>query len=182
MNNSYVQNYQTDRLIIRPLIETDVEIWKRYFLYPECTRFLPVQPDKTPFERAEFWIDKQLNRYKENRFGHMALIHKETKDFIGQCGLLTQELDGKPVLEIGYHLFPEFWKKGYATEAAGFFKDLGFKNKYAEELVSIIKVGNVASEKVAVRNGMNKIKTTLFWDLNVNVYSIKSTDWKKNTG
>jgi ribosomal-protein-alanine N-acetyltransferase len=168
----YHQNYETERLYIRLLEPADVKVWEKFFEFPECTRYLPAQPDKTNYEKAEFWVDKQLTRYRENRFGLMALIEKTTGNFVGQCGLLTQELDGEPVVEIGYHLFPEFWGKGYATEAAVFFKNLAFKNNYAQELVSIIDVGNQASEKVAERNGMQKTKKTLFWGLDVYKYAV----------
>jgi ribosomal-protein-alanine N-acetyltransferase len=168
----YHQNYETERLSIRLLILADAAVWERFFEYPECTLYLPQQVDKTNLEKAEFWIDKQLTRYRENRFGLMALIEKETGELVGQCGLLTQEVDGEPVLEIGYHLFPEHWGKGYATEAAVFFKGMAFKNNYAEELVSIIDIGNLASKKVATRNSMTLKKTTTFWGLNVDVFSI----------
>ncbi len=175
----YLNTHITERLQIRPLTEKDTDVWEKFFHYPECIQYLPLQKDKNPNEKAAFWIEKQLMRYKENRYGLMALVHRETNELIGQCGLLTQEVDHEPVLEIGYHLFPQHWKQGYATEAATFFKNLGFKNAYANELVSIIDVGNHASEKVATRNGMKKIKTTKFWDLQVNVFSIQLHEWKK---
>jgi RimJ/RimL family protein N-acetyltransferase len=171
----YHQNHQTERLLIRLLTAEDAIIWEKFFEYPECIQYLPAQPDKTNFEKARFWMDKQLTRYKENRFGLMGLIEKTTGNFVGQCGLLTQELDGEPVLEIGYHLLPEYWGKGYATEAAVFFKTLAFKNNYARELVSIIDVGNQASQRVAARHGMKKTKNTLFWGLEVEVFSIHVT-------
>jgi ribosomal-protein-alanine N-acetyltransferase len=170
----YAQNHSTERLLIRPLVKEDAIIWQQFFHHPECLQYivLPPQPGLSNLQKTEFWIDKQLTRYKENRFGLMALINKNTNQFMGQCGLLSQGLDGEPVLEIGYHLLPQYWGNGYATEAAQFFKELAFKNEYSDQLVSIIDIGNQASEKVALRNGMEKWKTTRFWDLHVNVYRI----------
>ena len=40
-----------------------------------------------------------------------------TKDFIGCCGLRPISNDPKGC-EIGFHLLPQFWHKGYASEAA----------------------------------------------------------------
>ena len=91
--------------------------------------------------------------------------------------MLSQEIDNEPALEIGYRLFPKFWHQGYASEAALFFKTLGFENNYADKLVSIIDVGNSASQKVAMRNGMVKIKTTSYCELEVDIYSINKSDW-----
>lgn len=170
----YLQNHHTERLLIRPLKEEDKTIWESFFEPAEYLKYIVIQAHQnwSKTEKTEFWFNKQFARYKENRFGLMALTNKETNELVGQCGLLSQELDGEPVLEIGYHLLPQHQGKGYATEAAIFFKGLAFKNDYSNELVSIIDVGNFPSEKVAIRNGMTKWKTTKYWDLTVNAYRV----------
>jgi [ribosomal protein S5]-alanine N-acetyltransferase len=174
-DDRYLQKHFSERLSIRPLVKEDIGIWKTYFEDPEYLKYiiLPVQEGLSSYEKAEFWFNKQFARYEENRFGLMALIEKDTNQFVGQCGLLKQELEGEPVLEIGYHLLQPYQGKGYATEAAQFFKKLGFDNCYSNELVSIIDIGNLPSEKVAVRNGMTKWKTTIdYFNLRVNVFRI----------
>jgi len=40
----------------------------------------------------------------------------ETRDFLGQ--VCVQPLPGSDEVELGYHLLPHAWGKGYATEAA----------------------------------------------------------------
>jgi ribosomal-protein-alanine N-acetyltransferase len=174
-DHRYVQEHHTERLLIRPLTEEDIPTWESYFEDPEYLQYimLPPQPGLSNLQKAEFWIGKQFARYKENRFGLMALVEKSSGELVGQCGLLLQELEGEPVLEIGYHLFREQNGKGYATEAAQFFKKLAFENNYSNELVSIIDVGNQLSEKVAMRNGMSKWKTSVdYLNLKVNVFRI----------
>ncbi len=171
----YVQDHYTQILLIRPLAKEDIPIWKTYFDDPEYLKYivLPVQEGLSNLEKTEFWFNKQFARYQENRFGLMALVEKETNELVGQCGLLSQELDGEPVLEIGYHLLSQHQGKGYATEAARFFKELAFIKEYSNQLVSIIDAGNIKSEKVAIRNGMTKWKTTRYCDLSVNAYHVK---------
>jgi len=171
----YVQEHHTNRLLIRPLTKEDISTWTYYFDNTEHLKYivLPVQEGMTNQQKTEFWFDKQFARYHENRFGLMALIDKNTGAFVGQCGLLTQEIDGEQVLEIGYHLLLPHWGKGYATEAAQYFKNWAFENLEMTELVSIIDVGNEASEKVALRNGMTKWKSTLdYYNLQVNVFRV----------
>ncbi len=172
----YAQIYHTERLILRPLTLEDIPAWEKFLAIPECVEYLPKQPEMTPLQRSEFWMDRQLNRYKENRFGHLAITDKESGIFMGQAGLLSQEVDGESVLEIGYHLFPEYWGKGYATEAAGFLKNMAFKNEYATEVVSIIDQRNQPSQRVAIRNGMHNKKATTYWGLDVFIYAIKVAD------
>ena len=58
------------------------------------------------------------------------------------------------VLEIGYIFNHKYWHKGYATEAAKACKKYAFEILKAIEVCSIIRDTNIASQNVAVRNGM----------------------------
>ena len=73
---------------------------------------------------------------------------------IGQCGLTMQDWDGRQVLEVGYLLERQFWGRGYASEAAIACRDYAFSALHAEEVYSIIRDTNTASQNVARRNGM----------------------------
>lgn len=75
-------------------------------------------------------------------------------------------------MEVGYHLLPEFWGNGYATEAAQFFKSLAFENKLSEKLYSMIHEDNLPSKKVALRNSMSLERKTTLWNLPVELYTI----------
>ena len=75
---------------------------------------------------------------------------------IGQCGLTMQQWKETEVLEIGYLFNRSYWHKGYATEAATACKNYAFNRLKAEEVCSIIRDTNTASQNVAVRIGMTK--------------------------
>ena len=169
----YPTTLQSPRLITRLLTNEDALQWQRFFDDEESMEFFP-NPDNLNSEgRAKFWIDRQLQRYRENRFGLQAIILKKTNEFIGQCGLLSQELDGVMELEVGYHIFKEFRGNGYAPEAAKLFIDFAFENKLAESVVSIIHVKNVKSQRVAEKNGLQCEKTTTWLGKEVFVYRIR---------
>jgi len=108
------------------------------------------------FDDAETqaWIDKQLQRYRETGVGLWAAVLKETGEMIGLGGLIVQDCDGEQVLEIGYFLQKAHWHRGYATEAAIACKHYAFGALGAEEVCSIIREDNYASQNVARRNGM----------------------------
>lgn len=172
MNYKYEDGLQTERLTTRFLISEDLKIWTKFFEDEECVKFFPTFGFNTSEERAKHWLDKQLARYKDNRYGLQALIHKETGEFIGQCGLLAQDVDGIIELEVGYHIFKQHWGKGYATEAAQLFKKYAFDHHQCKSLVSIIHVDNVLSQKVAERNGMKRDKLVKFFEADHYVYRI----------
>lgn len=102
------------------------------------------------------WLDRQLARYDEYGFGLWAVVLKENGEMIGQCGLTMQPWQDRQVLEIGYLFQRTYWHKGYAAEAAKACKEYAFSRLNAEEVCSIIRDTNTASQRVALRNGMKK--------------------------
>ncbi len=155
----YLTIQQTERLVVRPLSILDVSAWRDFLGNTDATRHFPKEMQTPDF--SEDWINKQLNRYKVDGMGLMALEDKLTGKLIGQCGLLHQTVDEFPEIEIGYHILPEFWGNGYATEAAKFFKELAFNSGISNSVISIIHPENVPSQMVASKNGMTKEKTTI---------------------
>ncbi len=89
-------------------------------------------------------------------FGLWAVILKETDEMIGQCGLTMQPWKDREVLEIGYLFERTYWHRGYATEAAKACKRYAFEVLGAEEVCSIIRDTNTASQNVALRNRMTR--------------------------
>ena len=100
------------------------------------------------------WLERQLARYDRYGFGLWAVILKETGKLIGQCGLTMQSCPEKEVIEVGYLFQKAYWHRGYATEAAVACKEYAFDVLGAEEVYSIIRDNNFASQRVALRNGM----------------------------
>lgn len=170
-------NETTKRLIFKLVDRSYFEDWIAFFKHPDTARFLGFQDIGTPYEQATEWFRRVEERYKNDLGGLNALIDKEINKFVGQCGLLVQDLDGKKELEIGYSILPEYWNLGYATEAAIKCRDFAFQNSFSESLISIIHVDNDKSEKVALKNGMIKIKQTEFRSMAVNIFGINKSDW-----
>lgn len=182
MNNHYTyhDNLQTARLITRFLTPEDVDTWAPFFEDKEAVEFLSTFGNASSREMSKFWIEKQLQRYKEQRFGLQALHLKTTGEFIGQCGLITQAIDGKQEMEIGYHIFKKYWGKGYATEAAHCFLQYAFTNHFAPSVISIIDINNIKSQRVAEKNGLTRAKQTKWAHHDVYIYRISQEQWNKS--
>lgn len=102
------------------------------------------------------WLDRQIARYQKYKFGLWAVVLKETGEMIGQCGLTMQPWKDEKVLEIGYLFERSHWHNGYAAEAAKACKKYAFEVLGTDEVCSIIRDTNTASQNVAIRNGMTK--------------------------
>ena len=170
--HNYTDIKYTDRLMIRPLELADIDKWAVYLADEQVTKYYPDLMKSDIGNWADKWIKKALQRYAEGSFGLMALIERSSGNFVGQCGLLMQHIDGKDEIEIGYHLLPAFWGKGYATEAAQKFKQIAFTEYDFSQLISIIMIDNKPSQKVAERNGMSRYNKTVYKGSEVYIYRI----------
>ena len=74
---------------------------------------------------------------------------------------IAEVVDGVDELEVGYHLLPSAWGKGYATEAAIACREFAREHKLVLSVVSLIDHENFASQNVAKRNGMSFEKDTV---------------------
>lgn len=112
-------------------------------------------------EETNAWMQKQLQRYNDFGFGLWAIVLKESGEMIGQCGITMQEYNDMMVPEVGYLLAYKHWHKGYAIEAATACRDYGFSTLHFDAIYSIIRDNNIASQKVAIKNGMIPIDTVV---------------------
>lgn len=124
-----------------------------------------------PRTRAEAadWIAVNQRRYADDGYGLWA-VHDREGRFVGDCGLTWQVVDGVADLEVGYHLVPDRWGEGLATEAAAACRDLAAA-RGVRRLVAIVRPGNARSVAVAQRIGLALERTGTMADLPVEVYA-----------
>lgn len=167
-----LENQESERLVFRRVEITDFDWWMEFCSNKEATRYFDFTENLCPQDFCLVWFDKIVERYKKNSGGHNVLIEKKTGERIGMCGLLIQEVDGVNELEIGYSIHPNYWGKGFASEAAQKCKTFAFQNKLADSLISIIHVENIGSQKVAKNNEMYLDKTTNYKGIKVHIYRV----------
>jgi RimJ/RimL family protein N-acetyltransferase len=142
---------ETPRLILREFQLEDVDALALILSDPETMRFYP-----KPFDHrgVEEWIARNHRRYVKDGHGLWAMIVKARGELIGDCGLVMQDVDEAKEIEIGYHVRRDHWGQGLATEAARACRDFGFEQLPVERLISLIRPENIASRRVAEKNGM----------------------------
>jgi ribosomal-protein-alanine N-acetyltransferase len=166
-------NQETQRLSLRKMNKDDIQDWIEFFLDNPLEIYIGIDVSLPAQTKATNWIELQLKRYASNDFGHLAAIEKESGQLIGVGGLIKREVNLKEELEISYSIIPQFWGSGYATEISRQMKKYALENRLSDSLISIINVENIASKKVASKNGMKISGTTIYKGMNVDVFRAK---------
>lgn len=128
--------------------------------------------DHPPFthEQMSRWLNRNLDHQKEFGYGLFSVILIETCELIGDCGLEVMEDMG--AAELGYDFRSDYWNQGYATEAATAVRDHAFDVLKLPQLISLIRVGNVASKRVAEKIGMTLTEEFTRYDIRYWKYSL----------
>jgi RimJ/RimL family protein N-acetyltransferase len=146
---------ETERLVLRAMLPDDLEGLLGIFGDPAVMASF----DEEPFDRDQVrrWLERNLAHQREHGYGVFAVCLKEDNRLIGDCGLELLEVAGEHVVELGYDFRSDHWNQGYATEAASAVRDYAFATLHLTRLVSLVRPGNPASERVAEKTGLRKI-------------------------
>lgn len=160
---------RTDRLILRQMGRDDAHLLQQIFADPIAMKYYPSTKDN---QETMEWIDWTLRNYEECGAGLWIVENRINGDFLGQCGIVPQIVEGVREMEIGYLFARRVWGNGYATEAAKACKHYGFEQMKLRKIVSLPDASNKPSARVAERIGMTLEKQIVKWNKDVLVYSV----------
>jgi RimJ/RimL family protein N-acetyltransferase len=149
---------ETDRLLLRPWRPAeDLDAVAAMNADPAVMRW--VAPNR-PLSRAESaeLLDRFVRHWDEHGFGLWAVVPRGSAGCVGFAGLAIPSFLPAvlPAVEVGWRLAPEWWGRGYATEAARASLEFGFGRLGLRAVVSIIDERNERSLAVARRLGMRR--------------------------
>ena len=116
-------------------------------------------PHAFSHEEVKKWIERNIERYNNDGFGLWAVIRKEDDQFLGDCGITLQNIDGDILPEIGFHIIKTYCNKGYASEAAEACKKYALEVLGFTSIYSYSEIGNKASQRVSAKIGLKRVKT-----------------------
>lgn len=163
---------ETDRLLLRPYTEGDLDFYAGLWANPNIVRYIGKGKTKT-FAEANDSLGHWISEY-EYGFGLQAVKLKAEDKLIGHAGLVRQTIEGKGEIEIGYWLLPDYWGRGLAKESAIALREYGLEEKGLSKLISLINPNNPASIFVAKKAGLSYEKTVRLSEGDTLVYSIKN--------
>jgi RimJ/RimL family protein N-acetyltransferase len=139
---------ETERLILRPPADTDLDGWAEMMADPAAARFIGgVQP------RSNAWriMATMAGAWSLNGFSMFSVIEKSSGRWFGRIGPWVPE--GWPGTEIGWGLRPSAWGQGYAFEAAVATIDWAVDHLGWTDIIHCIDPDNTPSQKLALRLG-----------------------------
>lgn len=159
---------ETARLRFRELSIDDLEPLRFVFEDAEVMRFSVTGPIKG--DEVLNFIQYIIGEREKNAFGVYTLVHKDSGDLIGICGLNPIEIDDRLEVEVLYRLAKAYWQNGYATEAAKAIMNYAFDAFGLISIIAIVDPENTASLNVVNKLGMAYEKDTVHGKSRVRLY------------
>ena len=150
MSDENKPQLETERLILRPMMQTDFEAL--HLIFTDANVMAAFNHPLFTGEQMQGWLQRNLDHQNEFGYGLFSVVLKATGELIGDCGL--EQMEDQGAAELGYDLRSDFWDRGYATEAAIAVRDYAFEVLRLPRLISLIRAGNLASQRVAEKVGM----------------------------
>jgi len=161
--------FETERLYLRKMTQEDIDILMPLFAESPAMTFFP---ENVKREKISTWIQNAIISYEENGFGMWLCFTKEDDTFVGQCGLMNNQIDKGTHVELGFSILRSFRGNKYATEATKASVNFGLKELMLGNIVSVIDPSNAISKRVAMQIGMQKVKTVKRWEKKCDLFMI----------
>jgi RimJ/RimL family protein N-acetyltransferase len=117
--------------------------------------------DPPPMTRDEVreWIEENQISYTDPGFGLWQVRLNATGEFVGECGLVLQDVEGEIAVEIEFHIRADLHGNGYATEAALACRDFAATSLNLRRLIGIIAPDNTVCHRVVKKIGFRQERT-----------------------
>jgi RimJ/RimL family protein N-acetyltransferase len=175
---------RTERLLLRPFVEGDLEAFYDMYRHEEVARYLPWEPRTRELATGMLERVKTLTSFEaEGHAIRLAAVLPESGAVIGDISLNGANREHREG-EIGFVINPDHQRHGYATEACRAVLRLGFEVLGLHRIIGRADPRNAGSVGVMERLGMrreahfrqNELIKGEWWD--EVVYAVLEDEWK----
>jgi RimJ/RimL family protein N-acetyltransferase len=142
---------QTERLVLRPMDEGDIDALFEMCSVPEVVRYTPRPAMKERIEAEQMMERIKANFARGDAF-QLGIERRQDRVVLGYCGLFSFHETSRRA-EIGYSLDIRYWGEGYMSEALVAFVDYAFDGLGLHRIEADIDPRNAASARSLVRLG-----------------------------
>jgi RimJ/RimL family protein N-acetyltransferase len=182
----------TERLVLRPFTDHDVDLLVELDSDPSVMRFITGGLATPRCEIEEEVLPAFLRHYTRWPgwgWGFFATEERVSGTFLGWFHLRPGDGDPDDEVELGYRLRQDAWGKGYATEGARALIDYAF-GQGARRVYATTMVANVASRRVLEKAGLRFVRTfTQPWPYRIEgeekgdvEYALLRNEWETSPG
>ncbi len=151
---------ETQRLILKNISYDDADFFYREFSNDDVNRYLFDAEPCSSVDEAREWIDFYVEPEPRNQ-QRWILILKDTDENIGTCGFHCWNKETGEI-EIGYDLYPTYWKQGYMTEAMTKIIEYAKEEMKVSKIYAHISVDNLPSIRAVLKQGFIKTDNHYF--------------------
>ncbi len=146
--------FTTPRLRVRGWREEDLPQLARILTDAQTMSHWPA-----PFDAAGVrgWLDRAIRHMREHGFARCCCQTLEGGRIVGDVGIMRLEILGAQRNDLGYIIHRDYWRQGYALEAAEGFVEWA-RRRQLDELVATMAVDNLPSAALARRLGMQQLE------------------------
>ncbi|MBV9438359.1 MAG: GNAT family N-acetyltransferase [Candidatus Eremiobacteraeota bacterium] len=154
MRSDGAPTLESERIVLRPWRDDDIEAFVRISFDPRVMEFLVQRSAEQMREVAE----RCRSMLERDGYGSWVLEIKDVAPFAGTIALQNVPFEAAftPAMEVGWRLAAAHWGRGYATEGARLALRFAFDVLHQEEVVALTVPANLRSQRVMERLGMTR--------------------------
>ncbi len=149
---SEVLKLSTERLVLRPLEQSDVPVMHRLCNDPDVSATIADMPYPYPIEAAAGTVAAMQNLMASGEAYAFAVVPHDSSELVGIVYLIPNPVYQHA--ELIYWLGKPHWCKGYATEAARAVLTFAFGQLKLHRVYASVFRGNIASVRILEKCGM----------------------------
>ena len=142
------------RIVLSLITDQDISDMHRLFSNPQVARYNTIGIPENEAKTQSLLVDI-LTPPKEAHTAMSWTIRSEDHTFLGEVGINLAPRRYRKA-EIHYSLLPEYWGKGYASEAVNMIVKFCFDELNLHRIEAGVAVGNLASIRLLERMGFTK--------------------------
>jgi RimJ/RimL family protein N-acetyltransferase len=167
-----------ERIVLREWRADEVGAMHRWLGNPEVTRFLSWGSQTLADSARHLSECLEAQRQDERKRYFLAIEVRQDGRVVGDAGFeWSSETGDLREGRLGYFVEPEYWGRGFATEAATLLLDFAFGKLGAIAMRASCDARNLASERVMQKCGMQRELVCEF--VGRRAYRITREEWNR---